>query len=71
MCDCVISHGVDGCVVAWLRCFAKILCASHKNVSSVFRLADCTLEKQLLSLGLVSAGSNGFEQKRWFLQIRR
>ena len=34
-------------------------------VSSVFSLADCTLEKQLstqenwISLGLVSAGSNG------------
>ena len=28
-------------------------------VSSVFSLADCTLEKQLSNLGLVSAGSNG------------
>ena len=28
-------------------------------VSSVFSLADCTLEKELSTLGLVSAGSNG------------
>ena len=40
-------HGVDRHVVAWLSCFAKVFCASHKNVSLVFRLADCTLEKQL------------------------
>ena len=40
-------HGVDRYVVAWLSCFAKIFCASHKNVSSVFRFPDCTLEKQL------------------------
>ena len=35
-------------------------------VTSAFRLADCTLEKGFvdsgkLDLGLVSAGSNGFE----------
>ena len=40
-------RGVDRYVVAWLSCFAKIFRASHKNVSSVFRFADCTLEKQL------------------------
>ena len=40
-------HGVDRYVVAWLSCFAKIFRASHKKVSSVFRLADCILEKQL------------------------
>ena len=28
-------------------------------VSSVFGLSDCTLEKELSTLGLVSAGSNG------------
>ena len=28
-------------------------------VSSAFSLADCTLEKKLSTLGLVSAGSNG------------
>ena len=38
-------------MVAWLSCFAKIFCASYKNVSSVFRLADCTLEKQLSEIG--------------------
>ena len=47
-------HGVDrqnsGIYVAtWLGCFAKIFCARHENVSSVFRLADCTLEKQILT----------------------
>ena len=47
-------------MVAWLICFIK-------NVSSVFRLADCTLEKQL---SLVSAGSNGCEPKGRFLQLR-
>ena len=59
--DCVISASVS----------LKYVPA----VSSVFRLADCTLEKQLstrkLALGLVSAGSNGFEPKGRFLQIRR
>ena len=57
-------------MVAWLSCFAKIFCASHKNVSSVFRFADCTLEKRLdsgkLDLGLVSAGTNGFVLKGRF-----
>ena len=28
-------------------------------VSSVFSLTDCTLEKELSTLGLVSAGANG------------
>ena len=44
-------HGVDRYVVAWLSCFAKIFCASHRNVSSVFRFPDCTLEKQLSTQG--------------------
>ena len=40
-------------------------------VSSVFSLADCTLEKKLstqkkLDLGLVSAGSNGIEPQAGF-----
>ena len=37
---CVIvwfPHGVERYAAAWLNCFAKIFCASHKNVSSVFR----------------------------------
>ena len=54
---CVIvgfPHGVDKqnsgiYVVTWLGCFAKIFCARHENVSSVFRLADRTLEKQILT----------------------
>ena len=52
---------------AWLSCFAKIFCASHKNVSSVFRFPDCTLESNFRLrkigsiIGLVSAGSNGFD----------
>ena len=48
-------------MIAWLNCgFAKIYCASHENVSSVFSLAYCTLEKQL-STQENSAGSNGIE----------
>ena len=51
VCDCVISAWCRQAelryVVAWLSCWTKIFCASHKNVSSVFSLADCTLEKQL------------------------
>ena len=31
-------------VVAWLSCCTKIFCASRKNVSSVFSVADCALE---------------------------
>ena len=34
------------CVAAWLSCGTKIFCASHKNVSSVFSLADCTSQNQ-------------------------
>ena len=53
---------------AWLSCLAKIFCASHKNVSLVFRFPDCTLESNFrlrkLDLGLVSAGSNDFQPKR-------
>ena len=44
-------QGVDRYVVALLSRFAKIFCASHKNVSSVFRFPDCTLEKQLSTQG--------------------
>ena len=30
VCDCVIPHGVDRYVIAWLNYgFAKILCVSH------------------------------------------
>ena len=49
VCDCVISAWCWQAryVIAWLSCFAKIFCASHKNVFSVFRLPDFTLEKQL------------------------
>ena len=40
-------------------------CANHENVSSVFSLAYCTLEKQLSTqengMALVSAGCNGTE----------
>ena len=62
-------------VVAWLSCLSEIFCASHITVSWMFRLADCTLEKQLstqekLDLGLILACSNGFEPKGRFLQIR-
>ena len=44
-------HGVDRqtsdrYVDAWLRCCTKIFCASHKNVSLVFSLADCALKNQ-------------------------
>ena len=39
---------VDRYVIAQLNCgFAKIFCANRKNFSSVFSLADFTLEKQL------------------------
>ena len=33
-------------VVALLSCCAKIFCVSHKNVSSVFSLADYALKNQ-------------------------
>ena len=36
---------VSGCWT-WLSCYTKIFCASHKNVSSVFSLADFALKSQ-------------------------
>ena len=45
--DSVISAWCCRYVVAWWSYFAKILCASNKNVSLVFRFADCALEKLL------------------------
>ena len=36
---------VFGCWT-WLSCYTKIFCASHKNVSSVFSLADFALKSQ-------------------------
>ena len=43
----LLPHGVDRYVVACMRGFAKIFCASHENVFLVFRFADyCTLGKQ-------------------------
>ena len=50
VCDCVISAWCRQAeltyVVAWLSCWTKIFCASHKNVSSVFNLADFALKNQ-------------------------
>ena len=48
VCDYVISACVDGYMIAWLNCgFAKYSVPPMNIVSSVFTLADCTLEKQL------------------------
>ena len=67
VCDYVISTWCRQVCdrVLELQFRQNFLC-HHKNVSSVFSLADCTLGKQLstqekLDLGLVSAGSNGIE----------
>ena len=49
--------GVDFIFLVLYFDFAKIFCASHKNVSSVLRLADCTLEKQLRKIGSRSSFS--------------
>ena len=55
MCDVLFKCG-----------FAKMVCAGHYIVLSVFSLGDCTLENAnldlgKLDLGLVSAGSNGVQ----------
>ena len=47
VCDSVISAWCCRYVVAWWSYFAKILCASNKNVSLEFRFADYALEKLL------------------------
>ena len=47
VCDSVISAWCCRYLVAWWSYFAKILCASNKNVSLVFRFADYALEKLL------------------------
>ena len=59
---------------AWLSCFAKIFCASHKNVSLEFSswlYLGKQLSTQKLDVGLVSAGSNGFEPKRLVFADRK
>ena len=47
---------------AWLRCCTKIFCASHKNVSLVFSLADCDLKNQFSTL---ENWIYNHEQKSW------
>ena len=67
MCDRVISAGVDRCMMSYLSAVSpkwSVLCIDI--VSSVFSLADRTLENATLDsgkldLGLVSAGSNGVQ----------
>ena len=65
MCD--FRHGVDRCVMSCLSAVSPKLSVLGINiVSSVFSLADRTLEKAnldsgKLDLGLVSAGFNGVE----------